>query len=335
VVPPEQAGSPFRLDTMLGPQTLPNVNNVADWPTAARLATDLWQRGGEQPVDDVLSLSTGFLVRALAVLGPVSVPEYNESVSAANAVARIDFHVHESPSDAATGNRKEFVSALAEAVLHKLLDAPASKWDGIGRAASQAFGARELMLWSAEPVVQGQLVARHWDGSLPPTVGDFFYQGEFEFAAKNGRGLRRGYDHDVALRPDGSARITITDSEPERPGNVDSLRYITLYGPAGGTLADGTEETSSGEPPLANHPAAGWFRAAPPQGTTTITVVWDAPRVAHQLPDKTWAYGLYWMRVPDHTGDEVRLRVELPKGWHWKGDSPPGQMKLDKDIIDV
>jgi len=339
VVAPDKAGSPFRLDTLLGPQTIANVNNVPDWPADARSAMDLWQRGGEQPVDGVLSLSTGFLVRALAAVGPVTVPDYNETVTAANAVARINFHVHESAADAATGNRKEFVAVLAEAVLRKVLDAPATKWDALARAAGAAFDARELMLWSNDPVVQDQLGVRRWDGTLPSTVGDFFYQGDFEYAAKNGRDVKRTYDHRVAVRPDGSARITttvtITNTQPDTPESVDSLSYVTLYGPAGSTRVDGGDEPASVEPSLGNHPAWGWFASAAPGDPATITVAWDAPNVAHRLPDGTWAYGLYWMRVPDHAGDEVQVHVDLPKDWHWKGGAPPERAKLDKDLVGV
>ena len=66
------------------------------------------------------------------------------------------------------------------------------------------------MAWSTDAEVARVLADRGWDGSVPVTTGDFVYPAEFEYAAKHGRELRRTYDHHVALRPDGSARITTT-----------------------------------------------------------------------------------------------------------------------------
>src|SRR5205807_8794081 len=67
-VPNDQLDSVFRFRNPPLPQTLANVNAVPDWPKAARLATELWQRGGEEPVDGVLSVTPAFLARILAVV---------------------------------------------------------------------------------------------------------------------------------------------------------------------------------------------------------------------------------------------------------------------------
>jgi hypothetical protein len=45
-----------------------------------------------------------------------------------------------------------------------------------------------------------------------------------------------------------------------------------------------------------------------------------------------WDYSLLWMHAPDHTGDVVNLRFDLPPGWRWTGDPPPAQLSLDKEI---
>lgn len=115
---------------------------------------------------------------------------------------------------------------------------------------------------------------------------------------------------------------------------MDSLSYVTLYGQAGATRADAGDEPASDEPALGHHPAWGWFASAARGDPATITAEWDAPGVAHRLPDGAWAYGLYWMKVPDHAGDKVQ-RVDLPKDWHWKSGAPPGAATLDKDLVDV
>ena len=117
--------------------------------------------------------------------------------------------------------------------------------DPLAHAMAAGFDAREAMAWSSEPVIQDALVERAWDGTLPAVSGDFFDDAEFEYAAKNGGGLHRTFDHDVVLHTDGSAQITTTvtiaNTLPPNYGydhtlNIDSLSLITIYGPRGATL---------------------------------------------------------------------------------------------------
>jgi hypothetical protein len=339
-VPAEQAGIVFRLQSPPVNQTLGNVNTTPDWPSAARLAMDLWQRGGEQPVDGVVTFTPGLIGRVLEVTGPVSVPDYGDVVSAANLYERLDFHTHsEAAFGLANGPRKDFVAALGQATLQRLLDSPASQWDPLARAVSAALDDQQAMAWSTDTALAPVLASHRWDGAFPATKGDFFAPGEFSYAAKNGRGLHRVYDHHVVVRPDGSAHIsttvTITNTEPPRELNQDSLSYITAYGPAGATLSDGdTDQPVLPEAELSGHPAFAWFRAAQPSGgTATLKVSWDAPEVVHKTSDGTWVYGLVFKRVADHDGDVVNVTVDLPKGWKWKGGPPPAHIDLNQDVV--
>lgn len=336
-VPPTEAGSPFRFHNPPLRRTLSNVNSIPDWPQAAQLAANLWKAANEAPVDGVISFTPAFMRRILSVTGPVDVAAYGETVSTDNINERMEFHTHELPPPPGT-NRKDFVAALAEAVMQKLLQAPASKWEPLGQVMGQAFDAREALAWSTDPVVAGVLAQRAWDGAFPAHRGDFFYNSEFAYIAKNGRGLRREYDHQVALHADGGARITtkitITNTEPPELFNASSLAYLTIYGPEGAVLDRAASDPFGfQEPTLSGHPATGWFKAAAPAGgQVTLTVAWDVPRLLERQADGRWAYNLRWMHVPDHTGDVVHLGLELPAGWQWDGESPPAQFSLDKEM---
>lgn len=336
VVPPEEAGSPFRFYDPPLAQTIANVNDSPNWSEASRLALRLWEAGGEEPVDGTVSFTPAFLARAIAVLGPVEVPGYGETVDAGNVVDRIDFHTHvETPP--AGADRKDFVAALAEQVVQKLLAAPAQRWQPLAKAIGTSFDAREAMVWSKDSDVVAAVSARRWDGSLPDVFGDFFYGAEFEFAAKNGRALRRTYDHRVELRANGSARIsttlTIANTAPPARLNQHALSYITVYGPQGARLDTAMSDPDAIEEPDVNgHPGRAWFRTAQPLDKTTLTVVWEVPEVTRRLDDGSLQYGLWWMRLPDHTGDVVNLQVEPPAGWRWSGDAPPARVELERDF---
>jgi hypothetical protein len=336
-VPVAEVGSPFRFHNPPLRRTLSNVNSIPDWPQAAQLAANLWKAANEAPVDGVISFTPGFMGRVLSVVGPVQVPAFGETVSAANMNERLEFHTHELRPPPGT-NRKDFVAALAEAVMQKLLEAPASQWEPLGRAMGEAFDAREALAWSTDAVVAVVLAERRWDGAFPAHKGDFFFNSEFAYVSKNGRGIRRTYDHHVALRPDGGARvttdITITNTEPLDVSNASSLAYITIYGPEGATLDQAASDPFGFlEPSIAGHPATGWFKAAAPAGgQVTLKVVWDVPRLLERQDGEVWDYDLLWMHAPDHTGDVVNLRFDLPPGWRWASDPPPAQLSLDREI---
>jgi hypothetical protein len=205
---------------------------------------------------------------------------------------------------------------------------------------SAAFDAREAMAWGQQAVVQRALTAREWAGMLSATTGDFFYDGEFAYAAKNGRGLKRTFDHVVTIQPDGSGRVTTTvtiaNTEPFSPtSNIDSLSYLTFYGPAGARLQGSSRLPDAAEPSLSGHPAEGWDLSAPPLGATTLTFTWSVPRLAVRRGDGTWHLQFQWMHLPAHTGDTLRLRVYLPLGWSWKGPAPPAVISLDHDVVNT
>jgi hypothetical protein len=238
----------------------------------------------------------------------------------------------------AGSGRKDFVAVLAQEVMTKLFDAPASTWEPLARAFGQAFAARDAMAWSTEEGLSKVLAKRGWDASVPATEGDFVYPAEFEYAAKNGRRLRRTYDHTVVVQMDGSARIT-TKVTIVNPDDVDprrnlegGLAYVTMYGPAGAVLDPASDPLGIPEVAVAGHSGAGWFKPVAPKSETVVTVVWDAPKVVRVSSDGLSEYSLRWMRLPDHTGDVLNLSVQLPKGWKWQGPPPPAQIQLTGDI---
>ena len=336
-VPLDRVGSPYKYHDPPLRRTIANVNTGPGWPEAAELAAKLWKAGGEAPVDGVITFTPAVMGRILSVVGPVSIPSYGDTVTAENIAERLDFHTHTDFSDP---NRKEFVGAVAEAVLRKLLDVPASQWEPLGRVMGQAFDAREALAWSADPTVAKALAERGWNGEFPAHAGDFYFNSEFEYAAKNGRGIRRVYDHHVGVRPDGSARITtkltLTNTDPPDPfSNASTTAYLTIYGPEGAVLDEAASDAFVfKEPAAAGHPAAGWFKAAAPGGgQTTLTVVWEVPAILKQLRGGGWEYALRWRNLPDHRGDVVNLTVDLPTGWKWSGDPPPAQFSLDQEMI--
>jgi hypothetical protein len=229
---------------------------------------------------------------------------------------------------------------LAEPVLHAALHAPSDKWVDLGEQLAAAGDARETMTWSADPKVENVLAQHEWDGQLPPVAGDFFCNGDFEYAAKNGRGLQRTFDHVVHVQPDGSGTvettITLTNTLPEDvtgKENTGATIYTALYGPVGATLDPSSEKPFvTDERPVAGHPAAGYVLRAPPLQSTSTKVVWQVPHLLQRASDGKWRYSLHWHHVATNRADALHLDIRLPNGWRWAGDAPRADLRLDQDV---
>jgi len=341
-VPDDQSATPFRLSDTGGKQNLLNVNASVDWPSDAAMAQQLWAQAGQPPIDGVLAITPDMLVRVLKVLGPVQVPDYNETVTASNLLERLDFHTHElaalDPTQAAT--RKEFLGALAGPVLKAMLHAGSDRWVDLGEQLATSGDVQEWMAWSADQKVQDVIEHQGWDGSLPETDGDFFYNAEFEFAAKNGRGLQRTFDHVVHVNPDGSGTvettITLKNTLPEEilgKFNAEANMYAVLYGPSGATLDPSSDEPDiDHDQTVSDHPGVGYILDALPLASDTVKVVWRVPELLTRGRDGTWRYSLHWRHVATNRADALHLDVQLPKGWGWAKDAPPSDMRLDHDV---
>src|SRR6266568_3783422 len=102
---------------------LRDSNLDADFPTAARYAELNYMReGGKVPVQGVIAITPALIQHALAITGPINVPEYHETVTAQNLIDRIHYHQlgpgregNDTPSaDGHSSVRKHFTELLAE-----------------------------------------------------------------------------------------------------------------------------------------------------------------------------------------------------------------------------
>jgi hypothetical protein len=326
--------SPFLFRYVKVPQDLTNSNAVPDWPTSARTAAAMWSRGGEPAVDGVVTFMPALLVRLVTELGEVRVPGYPDVLNGDNVDARIEYYTHGAGVQGRSGApRKAFVAELAPVVLNRLMRAPADQLPDLLSALSAGLTAGEGAMWSRSDPVQAALEGLSWDGSFPSADGDFYADVAFAFAAKNGRGLHRTFEHSVALTADGSGMsdtvMVLRNSLPyQARSNESSQAYVTPYGPRGGLRDLASDPPDRTEPDLDGHPTAGWFRSARPMGATRLHVRWQAPGLAVPRDDGTWDYRLTWVPTPGHLGDTLDLSVSLPPGARWIGAPPPRQVRL-------
>ncbi|WP_233604574.1 DUF4012 domain-containing protein [Micromonospora sp. HM5-17] len=209
-----------------------DVNLTPHFPTAATLYREMFRRRGGGTVDGVLATDPVALSYLLRAIGPVPVPGH-PTLTAATAVRSLlsdAYHRLDQPAE-----QDAYYAAAAKAVFNALLTRPVDP-RAVAQALSTAVSERRILLWSARPEEQKEIVASRLAGVLPEqetvnNVGVFLNDGG---GAKLGYYLRNSAQLTVGdCRPDGRRelhlRLTLRSTAPAT-GLSSSVRGLALAG---------------------------------------------------------------------------------------------------------
>ena len=277
-----------------------------DFSDAARIWASMWQNKTGERIDGAIALDPTTLGYLLAVTGPVE--HSGTTLSAKNVVALTQSRQYKRfPSNSAEDKlrRKKFLVNLAKGLSGRLTKGgdPRKLIKALSRAAQQ----RRLMVWSAHPGLERQLVAVDWAGSLVPRSATFT-----GFTLNNASGSKLDYYLDRTLtyrRTDcgdgGTAVATLTvhstaprfglpayvttrlDPAPAGAKVGDEALIVTYYGSPGARI---TQVRVDGRPiVVAQLPEDGLATAAvtvevPAGGTVSVQVTVREP-AAHGPPE--------------------------------------------------
>ncbi|HEX2192746.1 MAG TPA: DUF4012 domain-containing protein [Acidimicrobiales bacterium] len=151
-------------------RTWQNVTMSPDFPSVAQVVTTLYPQSGGGLVDGVLSVDPAALRDLLKLTGPVTVPEWPEPLSSANAV---DILLRGQYERFERDERVDFLASATRAVFGRLtamsLPPPAT----VVRTLAGAVRGRHLMLFSTRPEEQRLFERMGAAGTMPALRGDF------------------------------------------------------------------------------------------------------------------------------------------------------------------
>jgi hypothetical protein len=156
-----------------------DVNFTPHFPTAARLAREMYRQRSGATVDGVLATDPVALAHLLRATGPLRLPS-GAVMTSGNAVRLLLSDVYAAlPSPAA---QDAFFAGAAKATFERLLGErldPAATVAALARAAEE----RRILVWSADPAEQSAIAGTVLEGALPehdgdrPTIGVFLNDG--------------------------------------------------------------------------------------------------------------------------------------------------------------
>ena len=180
-----------------------------DFPTTARTTLALYELGQGLSADGVIALDQHALPYLLQAFKPLQVD--GDQVTSENIVSLMRQHWAPAPDqgfdDAWWLQRKSFMLDLAQTMRQTVeQDFGAINLSLLVQGLQQALAERHILLYVNDPMTAELLAGAGWDGSLPPTQGDYLMLVEANLGFNKASAIiERQMQHQVMLAADGSA----------------------------------------------------------------------------------------------------------------------------------
>ena len=227
---------------------LRDSNLSADFPTSAQIAINQYKQETSRQVDGVILFTPMLIEHVLSIVGPITVPGYNETITAQNLEARLHYYQQdnagiakqgaEQPGDTATSLRKRFTTLLAHLLLDKVRKAPPDELIAIGREMLQDLKTRDLQVYFSNPQVEA-LLMQYGDASQldRSTTHDGLYVVQANVSASKASQYVKTILHDtVTLNAQGGAthvlQMRLVYNQLGPVYGYDTYRdYVRIYVP--------------------------------------------------------------------------------------------------------
>ncbi len=151
-----------------------DANWFTDYPTSASMAEFLYAFTSNHSVDGVIAMDQQALISLLQVIGPVTIEDGPEPVTAGNVIGFMrQAKVPPQNTNLAEWDRKAFIGNMASAIMKKLLSGDELDWEFLARKMALALDERHILLQFDNPAVTEVIARRNWDGAVRVGPGDF------------------------------------------------------------------------------------------------------------------------------------------------------------------
>ncbi len=242
-----------------------DANLSADFPTSAKLIMNQYQYEFGKQTDGLILFSPFLISHVLQVTGPITVPEYNETITADNLEQRLHYyqldnvgirheelveHV-EDPQIA----RKLFTKRLSGLLLAKVQALPTDKMVGLGKEMLYAMKTKDLQLYFTNDKLE-KLIGQY--GSTAEIDRSTTHDGLFVVQAnlsvsKASQYVTTSISDDVTLDAKGGAthkmKMKLVYNQTGPVYGLDTYRdYVRVYTPPNSQFISGTGFSHFGDP---------------------------------------------------------------------------------------
>jgi hypothetical protein len=327
VIPYPTAYSWF--DLAPGSWSFRDSNLDADFPTAARYGEQIYiKEGGSVPVQGVIAITPALIEHALVITGSIAVPEYQETVTAQNLIARIHYHQlggkaagegsdRIASSDGHSSLRKRFTELLAEHFLARVRQLPSTELSKLLQLMTNAVRSKDIQLYFNSSIAENLLHRVHFGAAIQSPNGDSLFVVDANIAGNKANDFITYTLKDrVALDEQGNAlhHTSISyawQTNGQIYGSPHYKDYVRVYVPPGSILQMQNGWQSRGTSQAFSHEIwSGVFTLSFGQ-TNIIMLTWTVPHLAKK-DVHGWHYQ-YLLQKQAGVQWKLDLQVTLPE----------------------
>jgi Protein of unknown function (DUF4012) len=341
-----QAPAQYRSWMKFGNWGLRDANLSGDFPTTAKLAMQVFQEEGGGPIDGNIALTPTVIAHVLNVIGPIKVPQYNETITAQNLEDKLHYYQQDFGAIAVerqkTGThnaatRKAFTSLLGHLLLDKVRHEPVKELVKIMQNAVKDIQSRDLEIYFTNPLAEGWMIQHGYSGAMDTfSKQDGFMVVQSNISiSKASQYVHTTEQDNVSLDAQGGAthNLTITlDYKQTGPvyGFDTYADYIRVYAPKNAQLQGGNGFDSGralcvAGPPIKSTKSTQGTQgiAASSQEDQCARSVTTSGQGARYCPNRNYSLGLRgglggnW--PVDNLGGPTELTTDLPGRAMWGG----------------
>lgn len=232
---------------------LRDSNLSADFPTSAKIATQQYEAEVKHHVDGVILFTPFLIEHILQILGPLQIPEYQETITAQNLEQKLHYYQLDNAGiakqqqiqggDTSTSDRKRFTSLVAHLLMDRVRHASPTELLAIARELPHDLQTKDLQIFMTNQQLQDKLVLYGYAGELDrSTTHDGLYVVQANVSASKASQYVRTSLHDVVtLDASGGAthvmqmQLAYTQLGPVY--GLDTYRdYVRIYVPPSAKL---------------------------------------------------------------------------------------------------
>ena len=267
IIPPKplwQFNSSFRLT---------DANWFADFPTSAKIISDLFEKSGQATPDGIIAINPFLIQDLLKLTGPINLPNYQKTITAENFFIEIQKEIELGP-DKIKNQPKKILNELGPILLQKLSDfwikSNSSQKSQLANLLWNNFQQKNILIYlSQEKNSQNIFSQYNWSGEIKPYLQDYLMVVNNNFlGAKSDWVIKQKIDQEINIQPDGSVIETVKITRQHQGNNYPepffqqpNRDYLIILAPKGSQLisVDGFES----QPPLNQPEKYSQFKTMP------------------------------------------------------------------------
>lgn len=220
-----------------------------DFPLTTEIISTIWSKNRKAPVDGFIAVDPIAIGYILEEIGPVKVPDFNETVTAEN-LSSLILHYKEIRK----GN--EFLESLSSRFFQDLVISNPNDWIPLGRAIGKALDEKHMLLYFYDPIVEQCFSELDWSGEVKETEDDYVMAvdcnvgGNEVYAYKANFFINQSMSLEVTRQEDSTLRHHVTYTLDNTSGATEFpltyKSYLRLYVPEGAIIDGAVDLTASG-----------------------------------------------------------------------------------------